>query len=43
LGIGLATVIANSSSPAIVVQKADGVRIGGILFQAGEFNSSSLV
>jgi hypothetical protein len=43
LGIGLATLITTTAAPCIVVQKADGVRIGGILFQAGENNSTSLL
>lgn len=32
LGIGLATLITTTDKPCIVVEKADGVRIGGILF-----------
>jgi hypothetical protein len=43
LGIGLATLITTTSAPCIVVQKVDGVRIGGVLFQAGENNSTSLL
>jgi len=43
LGIGLATLITTTAAPCIVIKKTDGVRIGGILFQAGENNSTSLL
>jgi len=43
LGIGLATLITTSASPCMIIQKTDGVRVGGILFQAGENNSTSLL
>jgi len=43
LGIGMATLIPTTAAPCIVVQKAEGVRIGGILFQAGENNATSLL
>lgn len=43
LGLGYATLIATTAAPCIVVQKTDGVRIGGILFQAGSVLSTSLL
>lgn len=35
LGIGLATLIANNGEPAIEVSNVDGVKISGVLLQAG--------
>jgi hypothetical protein len=43
LGIGFATLINTGTDPAIIVGDVEGVRIGGILFQAGSMNSTSLV
>jgi hypothetical protein len=35
MGIGMATLISPNGKPAVVVGNVDGVRLGGILFQAG--------
>ena len=35
MGLGLATLIAANGKPAIVVANVDGVRVSGILLQAG--------
>lgn len=43
LGMGLATLISTSGKPCIEVDNVDGVRIAGILLQAGETNSDSLL
>jgi len=43
LGIGFATLITLTNKPCIVVNNVDGVRIAGILFQAGDQNATSLV
>jgi len=43
IGIGFPTLIATNGHPCINVGNVDGVRIGGILFQAGETNTSALV
>jgi len=43
LGMGLATLISTSGKPCIEVDNVDGVRIAGILLQAGETDSDSLL
>jgi len=43
LGIGFPTLIVQTGKPAIVVGNVDGVRVGGILLQAGQQNTSSLL
>jgi hypothetical protein len=43
LGIGFATLIAPTGKPAVLVGNVDGVRVGGILFQAGQGGSPSLI
>jgi len=43
LGIGLATLISTTGQPCIQVEDVEGVRIAGILFQAGSTKSSSLL
>jgi len=42
-GIGLANVIAPNGKPAVVVANVDGVRVGGILFEAPQGKSPSLI
>jgi len=43
LGIGFPTLIAANGQPAILVSNVDGVRVGGILLQAGQPKTSSLL
>lgn len=43
LGLGIATLITTSDEPCIEVGDVDGVRVAGILFQAGEKNSEALL
>jgi len=43
LGIGFANLIAPGGKPAVVVGNVDGVRVGGILFEAGQTKSPSLI
>jgi len=43
LGIGFPTLISSNGQPAIIVGNVDGVRIGGILLQAGQQKTSSLL
>jgi len=43
VGIGFPTLISTNGQPAIVVQNVDGVRISGILLQAGPAKTSSLL
>jgi len=43
VGIGFPTLIATSGQPAIVVGNVDGVRVSGILLQAGQRATSSLL
>lgn len=43
LGIGLATLISTTGKPCIEVGNVDGVRIAGVLLQAGETNTPSLL
>jgi hypothetical protein len=42
-GMGLVTLVATNGTPCIEVGKVNGVRISGILFQAGEQNSETLL
>jgi hypothetical protein len=43
LGIGFATLITTTSEPCLVVNNVDGVRVAGILYQAGANNATSLL
>jgi hypothetical protein len=43
LGIGFPTITATSGNAVIQVHDVDGVRVGGILFQAGRTNSPTLI
>lgn len=43
LGLGLATLITTTAEPAIKILNVEGVKVGGILFQAGPNNASSLI
>lgn len=43
LGLGLATLIANTGKPCITVASVEGVRIAGFLLQAGPVESSALL
>ncbi len=43
LGIGFPSLIPDKGTPAIVVSDVDGVKIGGILFEAGTVNSKTLL
>jgi hypothetical protein len=43
LGIGYPTLVPDQGTPAMVVSDVDGVKVGGILFQAGATNSSTLL
>ena len=43
LGLGLATLVATNGTPAVVVGNVDGVRVGGVLLQAGSGNSPTLL
>lgn len=43
LGLGLATLIPQNGNPAIKVSNVDGVRIAGLLLEAGPYNSDSLL
>jgi len=43
LGIGFPTLVASSGKPAVVVGNVDGVRVGGILFEAGRTATTSLI
>jgi len=43
LGIGFPTLIANNGHPAIIVSNVDGVRVAGVLLQAGEAKTSALL
>lgn len=42
-GMGLVTLVATTGKPCIEVGDVDGVRVSGILFQAGEQNSDALL
>merc|ERR1719468_541088 len=43
LGLGLATLVPTSGQPAIQVGNVDGVRVAGVLLEAGEQSSSALL
>ena len=43
LGLGMATLISNTGKPCIEVGNVEGVRIAGILLQAGTHNTPSLL
>jgi hypothetical protein len=43
LGLGYPTLQPQNGSPAMVVSDVDGVKVGGILFEAGETNSPTLL
>jgi hypothetical protein len=43
LGLGLATLVPDTASPSMIVADVDGVRIGGIIFDAGANNSPTLL
>lgn len=42
-GMGMATLIPKTGKPAISVSNVDGVRLSGVLLQAGEANSPALL
>jgi len=43
LGLGLATLIATKGTPLVKVGNVDGVRVAGLLLEAGSINSQSLL
>jgi hypothetical protein len=43
LGLGLTTLVPDSGTPAVVVSDVDGVRIGGIIVDAGAMTSPTLI
>jgi hypothetical protein len=43
LGLGLTTLVAGGGQPTLVVSDVDGVRIGGIIFDAGTMMSPTLI
>jgi len=43
LGIGMATLVANNGKPCIEVANVEGVRVAGLLLQAGNKKTSSLL
>lgn len=43
LGLGFATLISVGGTPGIVVGNVDGVRIAGVLLEAGSKHTSSLI
>jgi hypothetical protein len=43
LGIGMATLVSTTGKPCIEVQNVDGVRIAGVLLEAGETKSDALL
>jgi hypothetical protein len=43
LGLGLATLVPDGGNPAMVIADVDGVRVGGLIIDAGATNSSTLV
>lgn len=43
LGLGLATLVPDTGKPAVSVDDVDGVKIGGLLIDAGKQNSPSLM
>ncbi len=43
LGLGLATLVPSNGTAAMTIADVDGVRLGGLIFDAGPTNSSSLL
>jgi hypothetical protein len=43
LGLGLATLVPDTGTPAMTIADVDGVRVGGIIFDAGATNSTTLL
>ena len=43
LGLGLATLVVTNGTPAVTVANVDGVRVAGVLLEAGSKNSESLL
>ena len=43
LGLGYPTLVPDQGTPAMVVSDVDGVKVGGILFEAGAANSATLL
>lgn len=43
LGLGLATLITTNGHPCIVVGNVDGVRVSGLLLEAGKVKATSLI
>ncbi len=43
LGLGYPTLVPDTGMPAMEIADVDGIKIGGLLFQAGEVNSSVLL
>lgn len=43
LGLGLANLVSTTGEPCIIVGNVDGVRISGLLLDAGLINSNSLI
>jgi hypothetical protein len=41
-GMGLATLVSTTGKPAMIIGNVEGVRVSGILFQAGVQDASSL-
>lgn len=42
LGLGIATLVSAAGKPCLIVGNVDGVRVAGILFQAGPVKSTTL-
>lgn len=43
LGLGLATLVADTGTPAMTIADVDGVRVGGIIFDAGATSATTLL
>jgi hypothetical protein len=43
LGLGYPTLVPDNGTPAMVIADVDGVKVGGILFEAGASNSATLL
>jgi hypothetical protein len=43
LGLGYQTLVPDNGTPAMVISDVDGVKVGGILFEAGATNSTTLL
>jgi hypothetical protein len=43
LGLGYPTLVPDNGTPAMVIADVDGVKVGGILFEAGPTNSATLL